>query len=101
MTSPPDIATTECAEEPFTILLTKQMLDAPLVYRLFGHMLSSMRDHLDALSGKGNEGGSRLGWYTSRICKEVLSALKEELGPLAAIERNIPNLRLLAGVMQD
>lgn len=101
MRSPSDTATAADTEEPFTILLTKQMLDAPLMYRLFGHMMSSMRDHLDALNGRSNEGGSRLSWYTSRICKEILSAMKEELGPLAANERNIPNLRLLAGVMQD
>ena len=77
-------------------VLRTQKLDPQLVYRLLGCLLSSMRDQLDALQQKQEH--AQYDQY-GKLCRDIVKSLKEDIGPVLANERTIPNLRLLAGTV--
>lgn len=78
-------------------ILEEQKLDKQIVYSLLGSLLSSLRDHLDALKQQKEHGRYVM---HSNLSKEIASSVTEEIGPFLANERTIPQLRLLAGVVE-
>lgn len=91
--------------EDIEVVLLEQQLDRALAFRLLNGLCSGLRDHLDAFKHRHTADASddsyaphRLERY-ARTCREIVNAMKEALGIGLANERNIPQLRLLAGVM--
>lgn len=98
-----EIITIDDMERSGAAICREQNIDNSLIYRLLGHLLSSLRDHLDAgksnTSDKTKHGQSVTQMAYAAFCRQVVSILKQELGPAYASDTTLPQLRLLAGIM--
>lgn len=101
--------------------MASQRLNRQIVLHLVGSMVTAMRDQYDNMlaktkSGGGEGGGGRGGIVLPhgggvgraagtaaeylQFCKTLVDAMKHEIGLAHVNERAVPQLRLIAGLIQ-